>query len=366
MGSFNLNARQLSGNGRQIDALDGLRGLAVLIVFLSHTSNIGWHLIPGVDFSGTGKSGVYLFFLLSAFLLSRNIAQQGRGFWSVGPLLNYAVRRVLRIYPLYVLYILLGVVSFYGAQSLPNFEPHLNLGEALAHAGLQAGKSVAWSIPVEFKYYFVLPFASLLYICAHKLSALFGFAILGVSLVLSWFALPPSETIPNDIRTLAYLSIFLIGSYGGILSAQTSAWQPSTPARIIIGAAVCLAIAAFLYATPSVHARIYQSPLSPGLSHTWFIYFAVLWSAVLAGCLASLKPVSTLFESFPLRLLGRISFSFYLWHLTLIQLVGHTLPNAASPIKASMALVLSVLVSLVTYGLIERPASQWRIRSFDK
>jgi Predicted acyltransferases len=50
----------------QLDALDGLRGVAVLIVVLSHLSNARLFLIPGLDLSGTGKSGVFLFFVLSA------------------------------------------------------------------------------------------------------------------------------------------------------------------------------------------------------------------------------------------------------------------------------------------------------------
>jgi peptidoglycan/LPS O-acetylase OafA/YrhL len=46
-------------------ALNGLRGFAVLIVFFSHISNDNMHIFPNLDFSGIGKSGVYLFFILS-------------------------------------------------------------------------------------------------------------------------------------------------------------------------------------------------------------------------------------------------------------------------------------------------------------
>jgi hypothetical protein len=80
--------------------LDELRGLAVLIVFLSHTSNPGVYLFPHVDASGIGKSGVYLCFVLSAFLLASPFLQAadsgtalrlepsdfGRRFWRIYPL----------------------------------------------------------------------------------------------------------------------------------------------------------------------------------------------------------------------------------------------------------------------------------------
>ena len=54
----------------RIAGLDGLRGVAVLIVILSHMSIRDMYLAPGLDFSGIGKSGVYLFFVLSAMLLA--------------------------------------------------------------------------------------------------------------------------------------------------------------------------------------------------------------------------------------------------------------------------------------------------------
>ena len=54
-------------------ALDGLRGVAVLLVILSHASLHKVYLFPGLDFSGMGKPGVFLFFVLSAYLLDRQI-----------------------------------------------------------------------------------------------------------------------------------------------------------------------------------------------------------------------------------------------------------------------------------------------------
>ena len=92
-------------------ALDGLRGLAVLLVILSHSSIDGVYMLPGVDFSGMGKPGVLLFFVLSAYLLDRQIivgfvnGKANARFWA-----NYFLRRFLRIFPLYTL----ALFVFYG------------------------------------------------------------------------------------------------------------------------------------------------------------------------------------------------------------------------------------------------------------
>jgi len=55
------------------DALDGMRGVAALLVVASHLSHVRMHLMPGLDLAGIGKPGVYLFFVLSAFLLPRQL-----------------------------------------------------------------------------------------------------------------------------------------------------------------------------------------------------------------------------------------------------------------------------------------------------
>src|SRR4051812_28031078 len=77
--------------------LDGIRGLAILFVFASHVSNF-----KGMLFSGGGEFGVWLFFVLSAFLLSLYFFQSPGRIAVPIEWANYAFRRFLRIYPLYV------------------------------------------------------------------------------------------------------------------------------------------------------------------------------------------------------------------------------------------------------------------------
>jgi hypothetical protein len=60
-----------SPSALQLDGLDGLRGFAVLFVVLGHLGSQQRSPGFGIDFSGAGKYGVYLFFVLSAFLLTR-------------------------------------------------------------------------------------------------------------------------------------------------------------------------------------------------------------------------------------------------------------------------------------------------------
>src|SRR4051794_11471208 len=81
----------------KFSALDGLRGVAVFTVFLSHSSGRGLSLAPWLNFTGIGHLGVYLFFVLSGFLLGHSLLVSRPTTW------EFYVRRFLRIFPLYAL-----------------------------------------------------------------------------------------------------------------------------------------------------------------------------------------------------------------------------------------------------------------------
>jgi peptidoglycan/LPS O-acetylase OafA/YrhL len=84
--------------------LDGLRGLAVLLVVFGHGNNHGLGPFGDHSLFIRGKLGVYLFFVLSAYLLDRQIIkmfQQERAAWDYW--LYYISRRILRIFSLFFL-----------------------------------------------------------------------------------------------------------------------------------------------------------------------------------------------------------------------------------------------------------------------
>ena len=154
-------SRNISDTTLQLDALDGLRGFAALIVIFSHTSNAAMYFLPLLDARGIAKSGVFLFFLLSSFLLSRALIKQGNDAFSKKAISHYAQRRFFRIYPLYIPYLLLGLISTFIFGSLLNKDSGipfaLTAQDFLNHLFLLDGKGVTWSIAVEFKFYVVLP-----------------------------------------------------------------------------------------------------------------------------------------------------------------------------------------------------------------
>src|SRR5690606_16312654 len=158
------------GSGEERDrALDGLRGLAIALVFLYHATWVPGAVTP-LEQAATwlprvGFTGVDLFFVLSGFLITRILLRERE---SPAYYRAFYGRRVLRIFPLYYATLLLWLViaPALGARDLwlPGADPgeavwywlylsnwHDGLAGRFGHAYL----AIAWSLAIEEQFYLV-------------------------------------------------------------------------------------------------------------------------------------------------------------------------------------------------------------------
>lgn len=361
-----LNGRQMSGQTYQVNAFDGLRGLAVLIVFLSHTSNANMHLLPFLDASGTGKAGVYLFFILSSCLLTQPFLRIAQPV-SVGQFLsNYAFRRFMRIYPLYFTVLLSGLIIswlyWWQTRSDLGFEIPFtrSIKVVTEQLLLIRGDGVTWSIPVECEYYFILPFIALTYrfILKNRLlhCALFSAALIILCEIL-W---PESDPSIDVLYVGPYLPIFLIGGFCAVIFENWRAAPVTAASHMsfmleVIGFA---AIGILILMTPSVMSLITQSHFVFTYNQRYFMPFGLLWAAVLCACIGGTGILASVFESPVLRYLGFISFSFYLIHYTFIEIALHS--GHTSITATWLVLLTTIVTSTISWRLIERPTSRLR------
>jgi len=339
--------QKTSSANLQFDSLDGLRGLAVLFVVLSHLSNAGFSLAPVLNFAGSGKYGVFLFFVLSAFLLTfpligRTTKQFGDApFW-----LSYALRRVLRIFPLYIVVLLVSYL-FSTRYPTPYVIP-LSGTELLDHLALQAGKSIYWTVPVEFKYYLALPFVAAGF--ALLLRGRLGWVLGGVAAVLAalhWLW-PAHESRMNTVELIPYLPIFLLGSLAAFVH-----WKIQQRGGIDSLLGVVSLVPSFWNALPG-------RDVNPFHFHRAFLLFGFLWSVFVVAYLNGSGVFRWLLATRPLRYIGVVSFSVYLWHLPILVLVGNHL--RADPALVALAVIaLALLLSGISYLLIERPFIRTRL-----
>jgi peptidoglycan/LPS O-acetylase OafA/YrhL len=96
-----------NGANNRIAALDGLRGIAVSWVIISH-ANMSFGPLPGWKLIASGWMGVDIFFALSGFLIT-GILLETRG--STRYFKNFYARRALRIFPLYWGYLTLALFA---------------------------------------------------------------------------------------------------------------------------------------------------------------------------------------------------------------------------------------------------------------
>lgn len=340
-----------------LDALDGLRGLAVLIVLLSHLSNAGMHLIPGLSLSGTGKSGVYLFFVLSAFLLTRALVEKPLSalartrLWA-----NYALRRVLRIWPLYLVVLLLSAgLTQLGQPAWWHYS--LDPAALWRHLLLRDGQSVLWSIPVEFKYYGLLPFVAAAFACARAYrlgwwleAGMFALALLAAT---AWW--PPAQAGDNDVRLGPYLALFLCGAYAAALQVRLAEAGDRIPSWLWSLLAVGVSVALVL-TVPTIWYGLIGGEVNYQLNHRWFVFFGLLWGVAVLAVVNGPRWVRAPFASRAMRLLGVVSFSAYLWHMVILDAM-----RAAGWSGLTLSpwgfLLATWLVSLLSYLAFERP---WR------
>jgi len=158
-----------------IPALDGLRGVAILMVMIRHFTPTGEetqhglaHLIEKTALQG--RMGVDLFFVLSGFLITGILL---RSKTSPRYFVNFYFRRALRIFPLYYFVVILVTIGLY---TLPAWSSYNNLRThwpyywfyltnfLAAHHGWdiveenRVGLGYLWTLAVEEHFYLLWPF----------------------------------------------------------------------------------------------------------------------------------------------------------------------------------------------------------------
>lgn len=360
-----VQGRELSDGRFQTNSLDGLRGLAVLMVFFSHASHKEVFILPFADLAGIGKPGVFLFFALSAFLLSLPFIKKGAEALDKNFLLNFLIRRFFRIYPLYFFYLLTGLVTslvLWETFDLERLEGFLSLSfkDFFEHLLLMQAKGVTWSILVEFRYYFLLPILALIYSVVFKNRLLPSIGLTVGLIILSQFFWPQSEATSDGPKLGPYLPILFMGS---LLAVVFNKWQNSplrNDKKVVLAIELLglLAVIAVALMTPAVSSFFLGEEIAFDHFHNKIILFGLLWSVVLFSCMAGSGMLRSFFENRVLRYLGFISFSVYLLHMMVISLVYEL--GADIPVKAWIMLIITIAVSHISWALVEKPTSKIR------
>ncbi|MBV9717883.1 MAG: acyltransferase [Candidatus Eremiobacteraeota bacterium] len=361
----------------RLGVLDGLRGIAVLLVLWYHVWEISW-LSPGpaLDFlPATGFVGVHLFFFLSGFVISYPFVGAMAGGTAPPTWGHFAWRRFIKVVPSYALSIGAAYAIGY-AQVQPNASTFSDLITHLLFIHtwfpLRYGTidGVLWTLAVEVEFYCLFP---LVWWCFKRRPWLTAAAMIAIAWY--WrFALSAccyatlfaqwEENLPG------YLDIFAFGMIAAYLFVRFGAgWRVSrlryaAPVIAVGGFALLIALLENLYSFRFADqwAGVWQIDRRPLLG----LAFAV----IAVSSLVSPRWWQVILDNLPLRFMAVISYNLYLYHQMIARelFAHHVPPYAGDPhddmlwkvrfTQAAFALTIAQ-AALVTYGF-ERPLLRLR------
>lgn len=336
--------------------LQYLRGLAALVVVLSHAlmkldriAEIqGW---PPLGLSIDGTFGVDIFFVISGFLMCTTAAPE---FGASGAVGRFILRRVIRIVPLYWLFILVEVglrVANPAAAGQRFGSEEVLLSLAFIPYGLQDGifrpvVGLGWSLDYEMLFYAIFAFGLIL---RRDVGLVLISAALGL-LVLVGHAGQPSGTLAVA-WTAPILLEFLLGVGLGrlYLLARERGWSLRLPAPFLL--AIALVVLESLLLPANDREALGWRPLH------WALAAMIV---ALTAFAAPNRHAEASAAGRLLRALGDSSYSLYLSHpvtLTVTARIWITLGfgEASLPAYFALAVLASVAVGWLVHLAVEKP-----------
>lgn len=363
---------------KYIKGLDGLRGIAFLLVFLFHA-----------HFGYFGWVGVQLFFVLSGFLITGILLDMKRALPTLGYFVKFYGRRFLRIFPLYYVYLFLiaQVATYLFEQKIRR--PYIELfwdqyPYALAYVYnffMATSKFVQtsqflthlWSLAVEEQFYilwplivFLTPFKHLkkIFLAVIVLAPLFRLGVL-------IFYQQASFGILGDANTAIYALPFShldAFAFGALINLGISIPQARRQFLILLVAFPLLGMLTDFLSTgqwnvdngfglPLLLPNAYKPVW--GYSILNYIFVLLIYGVVREGWFVRLL------EQRWLLYLGKVSYGLYVYHYAIYWLVSEIVfPGANLILGALIALPLTILVASLSFYLFEKPITDLKDRWF--
>ena len=322
-------SRSMKNINNSNPTLDGIRGWAFLIVLVMHGFSL---CLDGAQqyLQGCGKYGVWLFFVLSSYLLTKNYVLAD------GSKLEYITGRIFRILPLYFICIIL--YSFFNLFS-PTAHDYM-----LASFGL-FGPGHLWTIPVEFYFYFAL---LIIWFVPKPLIRNLLMTLTALGGILFLRCLPKD---PNSTNVLWYMPSFFCGYILAVIIPRLTSVKVGfvVPASILTG---------FIFLSPGAQLFLLKKDPSPYLLNMYFP-LSILWGIFIFSILnTKSKIIGRIFMSRALTFLGKVSYSGYLFHWIAMVQLKRVMGSSIATVL--VGIVFSIVIAFIVNKVIEMPI--YRIR----
>jgi peptidoglycan/LPS O-acetylase OafA/YrhL len=342
--------------GNYYPGIDGLRGLAVILVLIYHNSlylEITWY----------GQFGVDLFFVISGFLITEILLKSIN---SAKYFTNFYGRRLMRIFPIY--YLCLAIIFFILPDQLL-LDASLKVSRTdqwwfwtylqnwfFATKGISIGTAPIthfWTLAVEEQFYLLWPPIILLIRDLKKLLLICITILIAINLIRFFTWLYFMENIDQLSYTFTRCDGILAGSILAVLK-QTGQFQKSillkkTSFILILLNGIYLLLGPVFDIRPNYLNIAGYTSIS--IFFTWVLYLTIL------------NPRSILQKALtvsPLKFFGKYSYGIYVFHFPVMFLL-HPItekwlwPLFGSRIPETLLLIsIEVIIAVIIYHLYEK------------
>lgn len=328
----------------EFNTINGLRGLAAILVLLGHAA-------PGFE---ALQIGLALLFVLSGFLLAKPFVLSSTKIFSLVNIERYITKRLKRILPMYYFFIFITYVITYKFDT------------ALRHFLFIQAEGHLWPMTQIFAFYMLLPLVLLITSASYRLSRFLPLAILTAGIIASVILMRGWMPFFNgEYHHPFFLYAFLMGvlaayiQYDIIGTTYHKITDWNGPARLTLG----LILIAF-----TMTVILWSAPMKPSI--VIWQYLSQFWvkaALVTVIILLALNSPNTIYRTIianPLfRSVGVIGFSFYILHSLGMQIFTQVQTNYLGVLNAGErgwtftlgAFCITYMMALITYSYVERP-----------
>lgn len=390
----------MSNNSREesipgyLYALDGLRAVSLLLVVMFHTWQQSWifynlrldadtYLFNLEIFQRYGYVAIDSFFVLSGFCLFYPVARDMFGESKFGGWKNFFIKRARRIYPSYV--IMLIVLVIFPVMSIGSYNPH-NAADVAKHffmhfffihnldgAVLGSMISTAWTMCVEVQFYVLFPLICIPFRKKPVLTFL-GMAVAGLGLRLAMITYAPDIMAYQAIPPV-YLDVFgfgMISAYFVVYTRNRLKNIDKMKLLMTLTSAACI-VAGIGYIFWLSHMHMPDGVA--GGDHYFRFLYRGLFAALIAGfiftaCFSYNFWEKKIWGNKFFVFLSSISYTVYLWHQNIyILLKNINVPySTAEPVMTDRAamegltlicLASSIIIGVIITKYIENPICRY-------
>lgn len=328
-----------------LSGLNGIRTIAALGVMFSHInlslSEFNINSISLFGFKGIkqaswvlGEHGVTMFFVLSGFLITFLLLKEYEKTGSI-KIREFYLRRILRIWPLYYLYIILVILITFSTINFDiNLVYYLTFFANIPFITGEAYKAMdhLWSISVEEQFYLFWPILFLFLINKGFFKgSLFIIISLSLLRIILWYFIP--FTIPALFFLVNRFDCMLFGALGAYLTLNNFKYINFMNSKFVqfiswsILAALVLNVFKFFNSIVEI-----------------FVVEAAILSIIIGQIHVSNRIVNL--ENRVVSYLGRLSFGIYVYHPLLILIISKIF-KANNLVNTSNELFCSVIIFLL-------------------